>query len=165
MARTCHISRLDDASDQRLFASVTGFLGDNQPHGSLIRFPDGERMGRVLGEASPHRKQRLFTGNTVLSGALCIRSDLLTLADSEMPCHSAGTSGNQGRDRMVPELGPSLCGVLRICELSVSLFGDGRLGQAGCDELRLFKNLYGNSVKLRLDGAYFRCQIKRYIST
>jgi len=43
-------SPLDDASDQRLFASVTGFLGDNQPHGSLIMFPDGELMGRVLGE-------------------------------------------------------------------------------------------------------------------
>lgn len=43
-------SPLDDASDQRLFASVTGFLGDNQPHASLIMFPDGELMGRVLGE-------------------------------------------------------------------------------------------------------------------
>ena len=43
-------SQLDDESDQCLFASVTGFLGDDQPHASLIMFPDGELIGRVLGD-------------------------------------------------------------------------------------------------------------------
>jgi ThiF family/Prokaryotic homologs of the JAB domain len=43
-------SSLDDLSDQRLFASVTGFLGDDQPHASLLMFPDGELKGRVLGD-------------------------------------------------------------------------------------------------------------------
>ena len=43
-------SRRDDISDRAVFSSVTGFLGDDLPHGSLIMRPDGELFGRVLAE-------------------------------------------------------------------------------------------------------------------
>jgi hypothetical protein len=41
-------SSLDDTSDRVLFGSITGFLGDDLPHASLIMLPDGEMFGRVV---------------------------------------------------------------------------------------------------------------------
>src|ERR1035441_2547606 len=41
-------SSLDDTSDRILFGSITGFLGDDLPHASLIMLPDGEMFGRVV---------------------------------------------------------------------------------------------------------------------
>jgi hypothetical protein len=42
-------SRVDDVSDEQLFASVTSLLDDGRPHASLIMMPDGFCFGRVLG--------------------------------------------------------------------------------------------------------------------
>ena len=46
-----HFSALDDQSDESLFSSVTSLLDDGLPHASLIMFPNGEMIGRALGEA------------------------------------------------------------------------------------------------------------------
>jgi hypothetical protein len=43
-------SQTDDSSDNHLFASITSLLEDGLPHASLIMFPDGSCIGRVLGE-------------------------------------------------------------------------------------------------------------------
>jgi hypothetical protein len=43
-------SETDDKSDATLFSAVTGLLGDGLPHASLIMLPDGELIGRVLGD-------------------------------------------------------------------------------------------------------------------
>jgi hypothetical protein len=46
----CRFSSTDDQSDRVLFSSVTSLLDDGLPHASVIMLPDGEMIGRVLGE-------------------------------------------------------------------------------------------------------------------
>lgn len=41
-------SSLDDESDISLFSSISSLLDDGLPHASMIMFPDGELIGRVL---------------------------------------------------------------------------------------------------------------------
>src|SRR5271165_2057682 len=43
-------SSSDDQSDQVLFSAVTSLLDDGLPHASVIMLPDGQMIGRVLGE-------------------------------------------------------------------------------------------------------------------
>jgi ThiF family/Prokaryotic homologs of the JAB domain len=43
-------SSTDDQSDQSLFGSVTSLLEDELPHASVIMLPEGDMIGRVLGE-------------------------------------------------------------------------------------------------------------------
>ena len=43
-------SSTDDHSDRSLFASVTSLLEDGLPHASVIMLPEGDMIGRVLGE-------------------------------------------------------------------------------------------------------------------
>jgi hypothetical protein len=43
-------SSTDDHSDQSLFASVTSLLEDGLRHASAIMLPEGDMIGRVLGE-------------------------------------------------------------------------------------------------------------------
>ncbi len=42
-------SPTDDQSDRSLFASVTSLLDDGLPHASVIMLPEGDMIGRVLG--------------------------------------------------------------------------------------------------------------------
>jgi hypothetical protein len=43
-------SRIDDASDRGLFASITSLLDDDLPHASVIMMPDGSCIGRVMAD-------------------------------------------------------------------------------------------------------------------
>jgi hypothetical protein len=43
-------SQTDDQSDRSLFASVTSLLDDGLPHASVIMLPEGDMIGRVLGD-------------------------------------------------------------------------------------------------------------------
>lgn len=67
-------SRIDDASDEQLFASVTSLLDDGLPHASVVMLPDGSCFGRVLGD----------TGKVIasLASIMTVGDDLVIWHDS-----------------------------------------------------------------------------------
>ncbi|MBK8506152.1 MAG: ThiF family adenylyltransferase [Saprospiraceae bacterium] len=43
-----HFSSTDDHADTDLFASIYGWMGTDDPHGSMVMLPDGTMFGRVV---------------------------------------------------------------------------------------------------------------------
>jgi hypothetical protein len=98
---------------------VTGFLGDNQPHASLIMFPDGELMGRVLGE-----------GGAVLAD---IASILVAGDDMRLWDHSRCATTDGFMLRHAQAFGSGTTSLLR--SLSVAVIGCSGTGSIVIEQL------------------------------
>jgi hypothetical protein len=72
-------SSTDDHSDQSLFASVASLLDDGLPHASIIMLPEGDIIGRVLGEQ----------GNVLaqLGVIMAVGDEIRIWSDNRQPAH------------------------------------------------------------------------------